>query len=240
MGLLPDGVTQEEMERRAVEATNGGGAGGVGPEISLVLRQVVRLRSFYLLVVAFSLAFGVFPGLMLHLIPYFTEQGIDPSLGVWVVAVWSASGAPGSLMAGLLTERYGARRSLAASFVLMAIGFWFLLSVDSIALSLVWGAYMGVLGGGMMTFYQIIFADYYGRESLGAVRGVVWPVQMLTNAAGPLSAAVAHDLSGSYNPIFTIFGVFIAIAGLFIFLAKPPVKESMVTMEGTAVGLDGT
>ena len=139
-----------------------------------------------------------------------------------------------------MTERCGARRSLAVSFVLMAIGFWFLLTVDSIQLSLVWGAYMGVLGGGMMTFYQIIFADYYGRESLGAVRGVVWPVQMITNAAGPLSAAVAHDLSGSYNPIFTIFGVLIAVAGVCIFLARPPVKERMPSMESAEVGGDGT
>ncbi|MCH7706196.1 MAG: MFS transporter, partial [Chloroflexi bacterium] len=143
MGLLPDGVTREEMERRMAAGVDGGGARGVGPEISLVLRQVVRLRSFYLLVVAFSLAFMVFPGLLLHLIPYLTEQGIDPALGVWVVAIWSASGALGSLAAGLLSERYGARLSLAASFVLMAGGFGFLLTVDSIQLSLVWGAYMG-------------------------------------------------------------------------------------------------
>ena len=240
MGLLPDGVTQEEMERRIAEGVDGGGAGSVGPEISLLLRQVVRLPSFYLLVAAFSLAFGVFPGLLLHLIPYLTEQGIDPSLGVWVVAVWSASGAIGALVAGLLTERYGARLSLAASFVLMATGFWFLLAVDSIQLSLVWGAYMGVLGGGMMTFYQIIFADYYGRESLGAVRGVVWPVQMLTNAAGPLSAAVVHDLTGNYNLIFTIFGVLITVASLCIFLARPPVKEALTSIGRTAVGGDGT
>jgi len=92
----------------------------------------------------------------------------------------------------------------------------------------------------MMTFYQIIFADYYGRESLGAVRGVVWPVQMLTNAAGPLSAAVVHDLTGNYNLIFTIFGVLITVASLCIFLARPPVKEALTSIGRTAVGGDGT
>ncbi len=240
MGLLPDGVTPEEMERRIAAGVDGGEAGNIGLEVSLTLRQVVHLPSFYLLLVGSSMAFMVLPGLLLHLIPYLTEQGIDPALGVWVVAVWSASGALGALVAGMLTERYGARRSLAASFVLMASGFGFLLAVNSIQLSLVWGAYMGVLGGGMMTFYQVIFADYYGRESLGAVRGVVWPVQMITNAAGPLSAAVVHDLTGNYRLIFTIFGGLIAIAGLCIFLARPPVKELIASMESAKVGGDGT
>ena len=240
LGLLPDGVTHEEMERRMAERAGGEGAGGIGIEMSLTLRQVVRLPSFYLLLTAFSLAFMVFPGLLLHLIPYLTEQGIDPARGVWVVAIWSASGAVGALAAGLLTERYGARRSLALSFALMGGGFWFLLAVDSVPLSLIWGVYMGVLGGGMMTFYQIIFADYYGRESLGAVRGVVWPVQMVTNAAGPFSAAVAHDVTGSYNLIFTIFGVLIVVAGACTFLARPPVRAVAAGTEGAAVSGDGT
>ena len=63
---------------------------------------------------------------------------------------------------------------------------------------------------------------------------------MLPNAAGPLSAAVVHDLTGTYNLIFTIFGVLITVASLCIFLARPPVKEAMASMEGTAVGGDGT
>ena len=69
----------------------------------------------------------------------------------------------------------------------------------------------------------MIFADYYGRESLGAIRGVVWPVQMVANAAGPLAASVTYDVVGNYVAIFIIFTALILLASLCTFLAQPPV-----------------
>jgi len=75
----------------------------------------------------------------------------------------------------------------------------------------------------MFTLQHVIFADYYGRESLGTIRGLVWPVQMMANAIGPLVAALAYDATGNYVVIFTIFAVFILLSSLCVFLAQPPV-----------------
>ena len=70
---------------------------------------------------------------------------------------------------------------------------------------------------------QVVFADYYGRESLGSIRGVVWPIQMITNALGPLVAAVAYDITGNYVAVFASFGILIIFASLAVFGAKPPI-----------------
>ena len=69
---------------------------------------------------------------------------------------------------------------------------------------------------------QVIFADYYGRHSLGAIRGITRPAQMATNALGPLVAAVAYDATSSYSLVFSIFAVVAIMAAMFIFLAMPP------------------
>jgi MFS family permease len=222
MGLLPDGRQPHAAD--SLDTPDGGVADAAeqSGEISYGVRQVLRLPSFYLLATAFTLAFMVGPGLILHMIPYFTDRGLEAGQAVWIVAMWSASGSLGSLMFGLLTERFGARLVLAADFFLMALCIFWLLFIQSLPVGLVWGFFLGLTMGGMMVLYQVIFADYYGRNSLGAIRGVIWPVQMGSNSMGPLSVALVFDSTDSYIPIFAVFGVLTLASALCVFLARPP------------------
>ena len=80
----------------------------------------------------------------------------------------------------------------------------------------------GAVQGGAFTLQHVIFADYYGRESLGAVRSAVWPVQSAANATGPLVAALAYDATGGYRLVFSLFVLANVLSALCIFLAKPP------------------
>ena len=222
MGLLPDGVTPEEFEQ-TLDTAPGTGAHTPRQEVSLSVRQVVRLPSFYLLTAAFSLLSIVLPGTLLHLIPYLTDQGLSDGVAVAIVSVWSASGAIGGLIFGFLAERRNIRLVLAGGILLMAAGFFFLLIVESPVRGFIWGFYTGLLGGGIFTLQQVVFADYYGRDSLGAIRGIFWPVQLVANSVGPVIAAYAYDTTGNYALIFTVFGILILVSSLCIFLARPPV-----------------
>ncbi|MCZ6614895.1 MAG: MFS transporter [Chloroflexi bacterium] len=221
MGLLPDGVSPESD----VNGQHVSSAASKRPrsEVSLTVRQVVRLPSFYLLVLSFGMVMIAAPGMFLHLIAYLTDQDLSPGIAVTVMAVVAGSAALGSVGFGLLAERYSTRLLLSMDLVLMAGGYLFLLAANSPTLALLWGLYMGIVQGGIFTMQQVVLADYYGRESLGAVRGVVWPVQTTANAFGPLASALAYDINGSYGLIFGVFGLLGLLAALCVFLAKPPV-----------------
>lgn len=219
LGLLPDGVTEEELE---AHSQPGNEHQSQHSEISLTLREVARLPSFYLMVAAFSLLFYAGAGQNLHMIPFFTDRGFYPGTAVTIVAIWSASGAIGSLISGFLAEKYGIRIVTASIFLLVAFGYVFMLFVETPLMGFLWGVTMGIIQGGMFVLYQIIFADYYGRNSLGAIRGVVWPIQMLTNSVGPLSAAAVYDITGSYVLIFAVFSILSVVSGVLIFFAYPP------------------
>ncbi len=104
----------------------------------------------------------------------------------------------------------------------MGLGFGFLLMVSNPLTAILWGVYMGIVQGGGMTLNQVLFADYFGRGSLGSIRGAITPVQLTTIAAGPLIAAMAYDRTGSYFAIFAVFGVLRALSGILVFWAKPP------------------
>jgi sugar phosphate permease len=111
---------------------------------------------------------------------------------------------------------------MTANYLLMGIGYIILLTVHSPMLGLAWGFFHGILQGGSFMMQQVIFADYYGRHSLGAIRGITRPAQMTTNAIGPLAAAIAYDATSSYGLVFSIFTVIAVIAAVFIFAALPP------------------
>ena len=129
---------------------------------------------------------------------------------------------------GLVVERYPARYVLAAAFLLGALSYIVLLNVNGPMVAFFWAGYSGVVRGGMHTLTQVIYADYYGRRSLGAIRGLTSPAQMGANSLGPLAAALAFDFSGSYFSIFALYGVLMVAASFSIFLARPPESPAPV------------
>ncbi len=76
---------------------------------------------------------------------------------------------------------------------------------------------------------QAIYADYYGRRSLGLIRGAFQPVQLGMNAAGPFVAGLWFDRTGSYQSSFTLFALIFLVAAAAVALASyPPRDEAAV------------
>jgi cyanate permease len=69
---------------------------------------------------------------------------------------------------------------------------------------------------------QVVFADYFGRNALGAIRGYAQPFQLGTNAFGPILAGAAHDLTGSYVAAFVPFSLCYLVAALALVIARKP------------------
>jgi sugar phosphate permease len=224
MGLLPDGVNPEEAQRRE-EYAQAHPEQRPMEEKSMTRAQALKHPSFYLLIVAFSLVFLAAPALNLHMIPYLTDQGISEGYAVTATALLSICAGIGSLAAGFLSERITARRTLIGILAMMSIGCVGLLQVHVAWQAIVWGIYYGLSFGGMFILLQVIFADFYGRDNVGAIRGIVWPIQMVFNATGPFIASIAFDVLGSYTMIFLIFAVLVMIASVLMFLAKPPTQQ---------------
>ena len=225
MGLLPDGVDPEEARRRD-EAVAAGTVSAPREETSMTREQALRHPSFYLLVVAFSLVFVAAPALNLHMLPYMTDQGITEGYAVLAVALLSACAGAGSIVTGFLSERITARTTLVGILAMMSLGFVGLLFVQEAWQAMLWGIYYGLSFGGMFILQQIIFAEFYGRDNVGAIRGVVWPIQMVFNASGPFVASFAFDTLGSYTLIFLLFAASVMIASVLLFLAKPPAQQT--------------
>ena len=215
MGLLPDGLPKVETASSE----------NIPPkvEFSFNRKQVLKEPNFYCLVVAFSLLFIVGPGLCFHLISYLDTQGIERNQGAIVMSIWSFSGAIGAFVSGFIAEKIGTRRAIVGTFIVNSITIFLILLIDNFYLAIIWGIIQGVLSAGLFnTLYQLIFAEYYGRNSLGSIRGMIWPVQMTTNASGPLFGSIIFDKTQSYEYMWVTFGILMLISAAATYFAKPP------------------
>ena len=73
-----------------------------------------------------------------------------------------------------------------------------------------------------MMLLPMAWADYFGRESYGAIRGVALSLQVTAQAAGPLASGMLRDWSGNYTGSLILFGVLAAFAVASALLARRP------------------
>jgi len=218
MGLVPDGglpdirTSADASQPRHFSSS----------DVSLTLREAAREPAFYFLTIAGAFWWFSRAGLILHVFPYLTDSGLSEGLAVGVLAVHSAVGAGGSLLAGFLRDRYGVRFLLAGDLGLNALAVCLLLSVGAAWHAVAWAVLYGFAQGGSVPLQRLMYADYFGRRHLGSIEGVVRASQNVAQAIGPLVAAFAFDIFNSYTVIFSVFIATNIIAASLVLLASPP------------------
>ena len=83
-------------------------------------------------------------------------------------------------------------------------------------------ALWGLATGGMIPLSEFVWASYFGRRHIGAVRGLGLPLTVLLTAGGPLFASEVFDRTGSYNLAMVIFaGMWFGGAALILVTRRP-------------------
>ena len=95
----------------------------------------------------------------------------------------------------------------------MALGVIIMIQADTFFLGVISALVFGNGLGGMSTLINVLWADYYGRESLGVIRGVSLPIQTGGQAIGPIASGVLYDSTGNY---------FLSLV-LFLITSTPPI-----------------
>ena len=92
----------------------------------------------------------------------------------------------------------------------------------SLPSALISAATIGFGAGGLHLLVRLAWADYYGREHLGTIRGFTMSAQIGGQAAGPVVAGFLFDATGSYQLPIMVFTGLAALAGLLALFATPP------------------
>jgi sugar phosphate permease len=191
------------------------------PEPRFNRAQAMRTRAFWLLSLYTMLVYPVQAGVSLYQAPHLIERGLSPLAAATAISFFSAMSATASFGIGFLPRRWPVRYALLLSGLLLSAGAFAFVEVTSIPSAYLAAGTFGLGIGGIMTLLPMAWADYFGRESYGAIRGVALPLQVLAQAAGPLISGALRDWSGNYTRSLLVFGVLAACACLAALAARP-------------------
>jgi MFS family permease len=210
VGLVPDRIVA--------------GASHAPPEPRYSRAEAMRTRAFWLLSLYTFLLYPVQAGVSLHQAPHLIERGLSPIVAATVISFFSATSAVASFGVGLLPRRWPLRYVLLVSAVLMSAGSFSLIAIASAEDAYLAVGLFGFGLGGIMTLLPVAWADYFGRESYGAIRGVVLSVQVMAQAVGPLLSGALRDWSGNYTDSLLVFGILAALAAATALAARRPLS----------------
>lgn len=184
--------------------------------------MALRTPALWLLMLYTALIFPVQAGVSLHQAPHLIERGIDATTAAAIVGTFAAAAAASSLLFGWLGGRWPVRFGLALAAGVTTAGSLVMLEVNSVAEGYYAALLFGSGIGGVLTLVPVAFAEYFGRLSYGAIRGLALPVQVVGQAAGPILAGILHDLGGSYVTSLSTFTWLATGATVLVLLATPP------------------
>ncbi len=193
------------------------------PEPAYSRADALRTPAFWLLSLFTLFAYPVQAGVSLHQAPFLIERGLSPAIAATVVGTFSFMSGVASLAFGFFPRSLPVRYALAIAALLQLAGTLTMLGVHTPLHAYLAAAAFGAGIGGLLTLLPIAWADYYGRRSFGAIRGIALSGQVLAQAAGPLLSGVLRDWSGSYDLSLQCFAVLSCLAVVAALIARPPV-----------------
>ena len=226
MGLMPDGRSDTEQDGNPIARNADPNTARPKPsdEVTWSRREALGTPAFWLIVTTFGVAHVGVSGLNLHVFSFVSDQGHPAMVAALVMSTIAFMQFSTPILWGLLAERQNIGRLIMAKFLLQAAGISWALS-DPGLLSLYGGFFLYGIGmGGTSILAEMIWANYFGRISLGKIRGLGSLLTHAFSAGGPPFFGFLFDATQSYRLSFSIFiGLLFASAVLSLFL-RPPRK----------------
>ncbi len=232
-GLLPDGriesAVTSEKDRIALAQIQS------DHDESLTRPEALRTAAIWLLIVAFGINIAGLSAMFVHGIPFMTEAGFTRTEAAAAFSVTGVANFASKFLWGWGLQRFPGRRLAAAAFASSATGVLLIVlanRAELMPLLVVAFLFFGVGFGGTIPISEFLWANYFGRRYLGAVRSVGMPFTVLFGSLGPIAVAVYFDATDGYGGAFIGLALVYALAGAAVWVSRRPVKPVPLIASG--------
>jgi MFS family permease len=171
----------------------------VRDSLGLNLEQVVKTKTFWLMLSAIALCTGCMMSVFTHVVPILTDQGISPQSATAVLATFAMVTVGAQVAVGAILDRLDKPRAIAPLFVVAAGGAILMLYSDSFNNLLISAVLMGFGLGAEFGLLPYGISRYFGLKYYGIISGVMYGVVAITNGFMPVVMDVIYDLKGNYE-----------------------------------------
>ena len=186
------------------------------------LKEAISTPSLWILALATGSVYFIQSGTNLHQGAYFIDQGLSKGISNLAIIFSALGAAIGSLAWGWASEKLPIRYVFGGVGLLMGVSIALFTFVDTGIEAFIYASLFGAAVGGIIVVPPMAYADYFGRQSLGAIRGITEPFLALGQAIGSVLSGVIFDITGTYKGAFVTYAILgIAVTFLLLF-AKPP------------------
>ncbi len=218
MGLLPDGVSSPDssgVKSAAFKLVE-------KEEVSWSLKEAMRTPALWKLTIGFMMVGFASGGYTIHRFPFWEERGFANSTVALALSTDAIVFGIAAVTAGHLMDKLSIRQIMPAANIVSA--FVLILSMargSSFSLFFtffIWGAATGTWSVSQM----FIWANYFGRKSVGSIRGATLPFQVVAMGLGAPVAGYIYDATNTYTSAWIISIAFYCVAAIvFATTTKP-------------------
>ena len=221
VGLLPDGENPDPREIADSQEQ-------YLDEPIWSLEQAVKTPALWILALSTGFVYFIQAGTNLHLGAYLIDQGLSQGTSNLAIVYSAIGAAAASLIWGWTSEKLPIRYVFGGVGLLMGISIGLFTLADTRVEAYVYAFLFGAAVGGIIVVPPVAYADYFGRKSLGAIRGLTEPFLALGQAIGSVLSGVIFDITGTYKGAFILYA-FLGLAATFLLLFAKPPKVNMLT-----------
>ena len=188
---------------------------GAEGERGWTLHRAIRSRMYWALAQAFFCTSVAMFIILVQLVVFLIDVGFAPLTAATAVGFVGMLSAISVMSSGVLSDRFGVRQTVSASFAGTAGGMVMLIALEAtpssallVAFVLVFGLCMGVRG----PIISSVSAKHFAGPRVATIFGTIYATNALGAACGSLLGGVLHDLTDSYRAGFLCSLGFILLA----------------------------
>jgi MFS family permease len=178
----------------------------------LTLSQAIRNPRVILVTIIFTLFLFCIQMIMLHLINYATDIGIDSLVAASFVSIIGASSIAGRLMMGAGADKIGIHNTLLISIAMVVLAMLILTFADAMWALFLFAVIFGFAYGGEITQIPLFMSRCCGTKDMASLVGMVLFIGNIGGALGPWVGGKVFDVTADYQWAFIIGTLLVIIA----------------------------
>jgi len=220
MGQAPDGISNTQASE--IEEETGHTSRVYQSPMDWQTRQAIRKPTTWLIATLCSANFLAIGTVTAHQVAYLKDIGFSPFVAAMALGLVPGMSILGRLGFGLLGVRFEVRHLAIVSFIIQVIALVILSTTKSLHLIYTYAVLFGISCGALVVALPAFIGAYYGRVHYPQILGLILPLTIVAEAAGPIMAGAINDTMGTYLPAFAIITAFSTVGLVCAILAYPP------------------